>query len=181
MLATLVMEPASFMDPSTLYTGIGWDKFWVGILVHSTKPSLMKSPVALQSTRASIPTSSTVSVVLRCTGIKIELGPCLSDQMTSLEVSFFSHLGQCWCWCWDRLWAFIVSCWFNNIGDIVYLKDRETITTRQQGCMAHSLQCTKSLVGTCCCSSGSPTISWGATSSTARWPSMTASNSSTVM
>ena len=94
MSATLVMEPASFKDPSTLYTGIGWDKFWVGILVRSTKPSLMKSPVAPQSTRASIPTSSSVSVVLRCTGIKIELGPCSSDQMTSLEASFFSYLGQ---------------------------------------------------------------------------------------
>ena len=95
MSATLVMEPASFKDPSTLYTGIGWDKFQVGILVHLTKPSSMKCLVAPQSTRASILTSSSVSMVLRCTRIKIELGPCLSDQMTSLEVSFFSYLGRC--------------------------------------------------------------------------------------
>ena len=95
MLATLVMEPASFGVPSTLYTGISWDRFQVGILAHLTKPSLMKSPVAPQSTMASVLTSSSVSVVLRCTGSKMQFGPCSSDQMTSLGASHLSHLGWC--------------------------------------------------------------------------------------
>ena len=95
MSATLVMEPALFRVPSTLYTGMGWDRFQVGILAHLTKPSLMKSPVAPQSTMASVLTSSSVSVVLRCTGSKMQFGPCSSDQMTSLGASRLSHLGQC--------------------------------------------------------------------------------------
>ena len=94
ILATLVIEPASFGEPSTLNTGIGCDRFRVGILDLSTNPSSMKSPVAPQSTRASVLTSSKVSVVLRCTGIWIEFGPSSSEQMTSLEASRFSQLGQ---------------------------------------------------------------------------------------
>ena len=65
----------------------------VGILALSTNPSSMKSPVALQSTRASVLTSSKVSMVLRCTRIWIEFGPFSREQMTSLEASRFSQLG----------------------------------------------------------------------------------------
>ena len=49
--------------------------------------------VAPQSTSALVLTSSKVSVVQRCTGMRIEFGPSSREQMTSLEESHLSHLG----------------------------------------------------------------------------------------
>ena len=86
-----VIEPASFRDPSTLYTGIGWVNFSKlnrQLLAYCLS---INSPVAPESTRAVMDFFSTVSVVLISTFKFSEFGVPSVVAIVNFSGRAFSH------------------------------------------------------------------------------------------
>ena len=88
-----VIEPASFGDPSTLYTGIGWVNFSKlnrQLLAYCLS---INSPVAPESTRAVMDFFSTVSVVSISTFKFSEFGVPSVIAIVNFSGRAFSHFG----------------------------------------------------------------------------------------
>ena len=77
-----VMAPASFGVPSTLNTGIGWERVRVAILQDLTYSESIKRPVAPLSTIARNLITIEVSVVSSSTLIWSKLGPGVLEMVT---------------------------------------------------------------------------------------------------
>ena len=86
-----IIKPASFGDPSTLYTGIGWVNFSKlnrQLLAYCLS---INSPVALESTRAVMDLFSAVSVVSTSTFKFSEFGVPSVVDIVNFSGRAFSH------------------------------------------------------------------------------------------